>query len=157
MSAFRRWYGAGPLHAIVLVISATVIATAVVRWFDAGADTIKILAWFGAAVIGHDLVFLPLYTLLDRLATGRWRRRDADRDEPAWTSAYVRVPALLSALMFIVFLPLIAGLGRDSYHAASGHDPRGYLERWLIATAVLFALAAAAFVLRRRGARRGAA
>jgi hypothetical protein len=66
---FRNLYGAGPLHLIALVASFAVIAAAVVRWFDSGSDVVNILVWFGVAVVGHDLVFLPLYSVPIRSRT----------------------------------------------------------------------------------------
>jgi hypothetical protein len=149
---FRELYGAGPLHLIALAASFAVVGAAVVRWFDSGSDVVNILVWFGVAIIGHDLVLLPLYSLLDRIASGPARRRVAAR-EPASGAAYVRIPAILSLLLFAAFFPLILGTGTSTYRAASGHDPSGYLERWLIATAVLFlcsGLAYAARLARRR-------
>jgi hypothetical protein len=66
----------------------------------------------------------------------------------------VRVPALLSLLLLIVFLPVIAGLGRTSFHDATGHFQHGYLLRWLIATGVLFAVSGLSYArkLSRRSA-----
>jgi pimeloyl-ACP methyl ester carboxylesterase len=152
---FRKLYGAGPLHLIALAASFAVIAAAVVRWFDSGSDVVNILVWFGVAVVGHDLVFLPLYTVLDRIGTGPLRRRVATR-ESAWASAYVRIPVILSALLFVVFFPLILGTGVSTYRTASGHRPSGYLDRWLIATAVLFLGAGLAYALRQARDRRRA-
>jgi hypothetical protein len=153
IARFRKLYGAGPLQLIALAASFTVIAAAVVRWFDSGSDVVNLIVWFGVAVVGHDLVFVPLYSLLDRIASGPLRRRAA-ADEPAWAIAYVRIPAMLSALLFVVFFPLILGTGVSTYRAASGHRPSGYLDRWLIATAVLFLGAGLAYALRRARERR---
>jgi ABC-type transport system involved in cytochrome c biogenesis permease component len=153
IARFRALYGASPLHLIAFAASLAVIAAAVVRWFDSGSDVINILVWFGVAVVGHDLVFLPLYSALDRIATGT-RRRQIGTREAAWTSAYVRIPAMLSALLFVVFFPLILGTGASTYRAATGHRPSDYLDRWLIATAVLFVGAGLAYALRRARDRR---
>jgi hypothetical protein len=148
---FRDLYGAGPLHLLALLASLTVVGAAVVRWFDSGSDVINILIWFGVAIVGHDLVLLPLYTVLDRIATGPTRRR-VEPHAHAWTSAYVRVPVLLSTLLFVVFFPLILRTGVSSYRDATGHAPHRYLEHWLIASAVLFAGSSLsyAFALARR-------
>jgi hypothetical protein len=147
MRRFRELYGAGPLHLIALAASFAVAGAAVVRWFDSGSDVINILVWFGVAIIGHDLVLLPLYSLLDRVASGPARVRVAAR-EPAWGAAYLRIPAVLSLLLFAAFFPLILGTGKSTYHAASGHDPNGYLERWLIATAAVFFCSGLAYAVR---------
>jgi hypothetical protein len=147
MRRFRELYGAGPLHLIALAASFAVAGAAIVRWFDSGSDVVNILVWFGVAIVGHDLVLLPLYSLLDRVASGPVRRRVLAR-EPAWGAAYLRIPAILSLLLFGAFFPLILGTGKSSYHAATGHDPSGYLERWLIATAALFVCSGLAYAAR---------
>ena len=140
MSRLRASYGASPLHLLGLLATFVVAAEAVVRWFDAGSDVIKILIWFLVAAIAHDLVFLPLYSVLDRITS---RAAAGARGRPsAWTSAYVRIPLLLSGLLFVVFFPLILGTGAGSYRAATGHAPHGYLQRWLIATAALLVASA---------------
>jgi len=135
----RTRYGASPLHLAGTLACFAVAGAAIVRWFDAGSDTVKILAWFAAAIVVHDLVALPLYSLIDR--TGLRRMPGG---------AYLRVPAILSALLFVVFLPSILRLGSNTYHAASGRDQHPYLGRWLTVTAVLFALSGLVYLVRRR-------
>jgi hypothetical protein len=152
---FRDLYGSGPLHLIALLVSLAVIGAAIVRWFDSGSDVINILVWFGAALLGHDLVLLPVYTLLDRIATGPARRRRSVTNQPAWGAAYFRVPIILSALLFAVFFPLILGTGTNTYHSATGHLPSGYLARWLIASAIAFFGSGLAYAVRLRRSSRG--
>ena len=79
MGRFRRLYGASPLHLLALAASMAIAAAAVAGWFASfpGPTVVKILEWFAAAVIVHDLVLLPLYTLLDRIAFGAVRARRA--------------------------------------------------------------------------------
>jgi hypothetical protein len=171
IARWRSLYGASPLHLLALAASLAISGAAVVRWFDAGSDTVNILVWFAGALVGHDLVLLPLYSALDRLA---WRSRsrsraraetgaDADARAAAGAGApggnaaaaaragiaYVRVPALLSGLLALVFFPLMLGLGDSTYHAASARHAHGYLWRWLAICGALFALSALAFALRR--------
>ena len=67
--------------------------------------------------------------------------------------AYVRVPALLSALLLIVFAPLIFRADTPTFIATTGFAPPDYLARWLLATAAMFALSAAAYALSLRRAR----
>lgn len=151
-AAIRRRYGAGPLHLLALLASFALAGAAVVRWFDSGSDVIKVLAWFAGAIIAHDLVLLPLYSLIERIAFGAPMPGPAPERAPA--RVYVRVPALLSGLLLIVFLPDIAQLGSTTFHAASGLHQNGYLVRWLAASGTLFALSGLAYVLTRRGAGR---
>ena len=61
---------------------------------------------------------------------------------------YVRVPALVSGLLLLVFFPAISGKGEGAFHGVSGLDYDGYLARWLLITAALFALSGAAYLLR---------
>jgi hypothetical protein len=147
MSRFRRLYGESPLHLLALAASLALAGLAFVHFFDRSAETAAVLAWLFGAIVFHDLVLLPVYSLLDRLAARAHRRR-----LPRVGYAYLRVPALLSGLLLLVFLPRIFGLGEADYHRASGLTSGGYLERWLIATAVLFAVSAVvhSFVMRRR-------
>jgi hypothetical protein len=159
LSTFRRAYGTTPLHMLALIASFAITAAAVVRWFDAsGSDTARILIWFAAAIVAHDLVLLPLYSALDRIAR-RGRERGAPRagawaqtHSPAW--AYVRVPALLSGLVLLVFFPEIFRLGGATVRAASGQGQNVYLVRYLLIVGVLFALSGLIYALRARASSR---
>ena len=90
------------------------------------------MLWLVAAVIVHHLVLLPFYSVLDRGArrlTGGHRSR----------LNYLRVPVGLSGLLLLVYFPVISGRGAGGYEAVSGLTFDGYLERWLLVTAALFA------------------
>ena len=141
----RRRYGAGPGHLLGVGASLVVAGAAMVRFFDfSGPDTVRVLAWFAGAIVVHDLVLMPAYTLLDRLAS---RSRGA-----GWV--YVRVPALLSGLLGLVFLPEILRLGSSTFRTASGLDQDVYLERWLAWSAGVFLISGVVWLVRRgRGGR----
>ncbi len=158
MSArFRRAYGASPLHLLALLASLLVAGTAAAGWFDNTAPiSERILIWFLGAVIGHDLVLLPLYSLLDRIAFGAARGQRV-RSQPAAGWAFVRVPALISGLLFLVFFPEILRLGDATFHAASGLNQHAYLLRYLLSCAGLFALSGLAYAGSLARARRRAA
>jgi hypothetical protein len=149
---FRAAYGAGPLHLLALVASFAIAGAAVVGWFQRPRDLDSVLEWFAAAIVVHDLVLLPLYSLLDRIAvwalrpwTGRTRAmRPAGRVD---RTPYLRIPAILSALLLAVFFPVIIGLGSATELSASGIAERGYLTRWLLATGVMFALSGLSYVV----------
>src|SRR5690349_14775971 len=106
MHRFRRRYGAGPLHLAGLIGSFAIAGLAVRRWFDSGSDALRILIWFTGAIVAHDLVFVPLYSLPDRLASRR-RAREAGAARFARARLHVRVPAFVSGLLLLVFAPLI--------------------------------------------------
>ncbi len=160
----RRWrarYGAGPLHLIALVASFAIAGAGVVGWFARPRDVVTVLIWFAAAAVLHDLVVLPLYSLLDRLTIGwldrRMQRNRPGRAGPVNPTPYLRIPALLSALLAAVFLPVLLGLGARTELTASGITERGYLARWLLACGVMFAASGAAYaVALARASRSGA-
>jgi hypothetical protein len=145
MSAFRRRYGASPLHLLAHLLGFAIAAYALVqllgekRW-------VNFLAWFIGAALLHDLVLLPLYSLLDRLTAGRIHARTRAHRVPVVN--HVRVPALISALLLLLYFPLILGPARSGYLSATGHDPSGYLLNWLLITAALFAGSAAIYGVR---------
>lgn len=146
---FRRRYGAGPLHLLASIGFLLIAAAALAGWFDSfpGSTVVKILAWFVGAIIAHDIVALPLYSLLDRIASAALRSRPEHGSPPAQPSAlvYLRVPVLLSGLVFLVFFPEILGLGDSTFFAASGFHQHVYLARYLITAGVIFVLSALAY------------
>ncbi len=161
MSALRRFYGAGPVHLVALLVSLAVSAEAIVHWFDLpGPDSMRVLLWFVGAIVVHDLVVLPLYTLLDvvgrRLTASSSSSSSlsaAPRRSPGWV--YVRVPLVICAILGIAFLPEIARLGSATYHVASGSTQDRYLVRYAITCAVVLGASALAYALSRVRARRG--
>ncbi|WTL18960.1 hypothetical protein OG329_19420 [Streptomyces sp. NBC_01506] len=115
-------------------------------------ETFLIVVWFVGAALVHDLVLLPLYTAADRTVTaalGRPRRRLVN---------YVRVPAFLSALLLLVWFPMITGQVKLRYERYADLSSDGFLARWLLITAALFACSALCLVTRavlRRRATKG--
>jgi hypothetical protein len=156
---FRSLYGADPLHLLALVASLLIAGAAIAGWFQSfpGAVAVKIVAWFMCAIVAHDLVLLPLYSLLDRIAFGP-RHPDAARHPPRRASDinYLRIPALLSGLLFLVFFPEILRLGDHAFFVASGLHQRAFLVRYLLICAALFALSALAYAIKLRRASAGA-
>jgi hypothetical protein len=149
---FRARYGAGPFHLVMLLASFAIAGVAVAGWFQRPREVGTVLVWFAAAIVVHDLVLLPLYSMLDRIAFRS--RRDTTDDVHGHAgrrlvnpAPYVRIPAILSGLLLLVFFPVILGLGAHTEFAASGIAERGYLARWLLATGVMFALSGAAYAV----------
>jgi hypothetical protein len=151
-------YGAGVLSLLVLILSFAIAGSGVAGWFQRPHDVETVIEWFVAAIVLHDLVVVPLYSLVDRLVLGalsRRARRARHRTIVGRVNAtpYLRVPALLSLLLLAVFFPVIFGLGAQTELSASGIAESGYLARWLIASGVLFALSGVAWLVARRRAR----
>ncbi|MEE3921115.1 hypothetical protein V2I01_31740 [Micromonospora sp. BRA006-A] len=114
MTEFRRGYGAAPWHLLLLLGCFAVTGWIALRLAGEPAAG-RMLLWFVGAVIAHDLLLFPFYALVDRAlraAVGGPGRRSALN--------HVRVPALASGLLLLVYLPGILGLGGDTYTAATG-------------------------------------
>jgi hypothetical protein len=60
----RRWYGANPLHLLTL-LAAFALAGYAVHAVMAAGEWIGFAEWFAVAIIGHDLLLFPLYSLAD--------------------------------------------------------------------------------------------
>ncbi|KUJ66032.1 hypothetical protein ACZ90_40925 [Streptomyces albus subsp. albus] len=148
MAGFRRGYGASPLNALLMASSFALTVYAGTRLLD--GDVRGIVLWFAGAAVLHDLVLLPVYSLADRgvqaLVLGDERRREAARTPLRRQGVnFIRVPVLLSGLLLLVWFPLI--LDRvDHYEAYTGLPVGVFWERWLLATAALFAASALWFI-----------
>ena len=144
MTLLRRGYGATPVHLLAHLAALALAAYGLLQIVDLRrAD--NAIAWLVASVLLHDLVLLPFYTALDRVAqllAGRGQRR-------AFVN-YVRVPAALSALLLLVYFPVMTGRTEGTYSRVSGLQPEGYLGRWLLVSGLLFAASAVVFAIRLR-------
>jgi hypothetical protein len=143
---FMRWYGANPLHLLALLASFAITGYAAVRLLF--SRPVATMIWFLGAVIFHDFVLFPLYTLAGQSARAVLRHRAVPLPVVPWVN-YLRVPMLLSGLLLLVWFPLIFRLPSD-YQLITALSTDPYLERWLLVTAVLFALAAIALAVRLR-------
>ena len=134
---FAERYGERPLHLAGFAISFGIAGWAALELADL-RNAFTILLWFVGAIVLHDLVAYPLYTALDRVL----QRAPLDPN-------YVRVPALLSGLLFLVWFPLILERAPGLYRSVTGIEPPDYLARWLLITAALFAASIVVALLRR--------
>ncbi|MGH2963056.1 MAG: hypothetical protein ACRDL3_12815 [Solirubrobacterales bacterium] len=151
----RDAYGANPLHLLATIASLAFAGLVLVQVFD-GLSPWNFVLWLVGASIAHDLIAYPLYTLADRIAQ-RTTGTDRARAVAVPGINYVRVPAIVSGVLFVVWFPLILGLSEDNYIAASGRDTGAFLPRWLAITAALFAVSALLYAVRLRRARRSPA
>ena len=150
---FRGRYGASPLHLVAHLVGFAIVAIALNRIFS-GGDVKELLVWYLGFAIAHDLVFVPAYTGLDRLLRATIARLPLPARTKLPAINHVRAPALISGLLFIIYLPLIARRNDGWYFDLSGHHLTHYLRNWLLITAILFlgsALIYTARVLRTRG------
>ncbi|HEY3953737.1 MAG TPA: hypothetical protein VGM53_10195 [Streptosporangiaceae bacterium] len=166
----RRWYGANPLHLIAL-IAAFALAGYAVAAVSAAGQLRGFVVWFAVAIVGHDLLLFPLYSIADlsvRRLLPRWAARPVPTAAPASNGSlagrataapakppfinHIRVPAGLSLLLLLVWFPLILGLSSANYRKASSLSTDPYLPRWLAITGVAFLLSAVSYALRLRHA-----
>ncbi|MCZ0982123.1 hypothetical protein O1L60_33275 [Streptomyces diastatochromogenes] len=167
-TAFRRRYGASPLHLLLVLASFALACYAGLRLLR--GDPLGVALWFVGAALLHDLVLLPLYAVTDlavqrvlgrgrgrghgqgqgRAGTGEGRERG--NSPRAWIN-HIRVPAFVSGMLLLVYWPLI--LGQVGHYTSTTGLPAGvFLGRWLLITAGLFAASAAVLAVRlRKGGR----
>jgi peroxiredoxin len=152
VSRLLRWYGASPLHLLAMIGSFALAGYAAAELLR--HNPFGILVWLVAAVIGHDLLLMPLYTLADRSVTAVFRHRPLKLPAGPWIN-YLRVPAGLSGVLLLIWFPLIFRL--PTHFPASTTLPLNpYLWHWLAVTGALFLLSATALALRLGAARRKA-
>lgn len=137
-----------PVQIVLLLATLAFAGYAAVRLLT--GETFMVVVWFVGAALVHDAVFLPLYTAADRTVAAALgpRRRLVN---------FVRVPAFLSLLLLLVWFPLITGRVHR-YEPYTGLSSDGFLARWLLVTAALFACSALCLVTRavlRRSATKG--
>jgi hypothetical protein len=154
IARFRKHYGASPLHLLGHLAAFAIAYYALSEvLLSKYSHTINWVAWFVGGALLHDLLFLPVYVILDLVA----RLGVADHPLRRVNAAnHIRVPVIMSATMFLVFFPLILGDGRENYVNDVGHGPPDFLGRWLLICAILFGASALAYAVRLRGGGRGA-
>jgi hypothetical protein len=102
--------------------------------------------WFAAAIVAHDLVLFPIYSAADRLLGIPAHRR---RHEPRVPERnYLRVPALGSGLILLIFFPDIIRQGAPLFAADTGLTQQPFLGRWLMLTAIMFGASAVVYAAR---------
>jgi hypothetical protein len=150
MSArFRRAYGAGPVHLAAALAAMAVAGYALSRVFHDVGRPWRVVTWLGGAIVAHDLVLFPLYTvvgvIVSALVLGRTARGSRLRIAAL---NHLRVPALLSGLLLLVWFPLVARKAPRTYTSLTTLSLDVYLDRWVVITAVLFSGSALLFAVR---------
>lgn len=139
LARWRSFYGGHPMH-LVGLLGALALAGYAALSVASSPSWLRMLTWFGAAILAHDLVAFPLYAATDRLLT---------LARPGPSVNYLRVPLLGVGLTFLLFFPGIIKQGTASTMAATGLDQSPYLTRWLLLCAAMFATSALVYLLNR--------
>jgi hypothetical protein len=148
-----RIYGANPLHLLVMLACFALAGYVALRLTHEPA-LVRMLIWFLGAVVAHDFVLFPLYAFADRSLAAALRALWPRRGTAALVAPlnYIRVPALGTGLLFLLFFPGIIRQGQATYLGATGQDQQPYLSRWLLLTAAMFAASAVTYAIRLRQA-----
>ena len=158
----RKAYGAHPLHLLTLVASFALVGYAIslLGVHSLWNDRVwwqSMIVWFVGAIVLHDLVLFPFYAATDRSLGAGWRAVSGRAPEVATAVSprnYLRIPAMASGLLFLMFFPGIIQQGSVTYRNATGLTQEPYLARWLALTGAFFAISAIAYGVRTWGARR---
>ena len=133
-----RHYGAGPIHLVGLAACFAVAAYALAKVLGESGWK-EILLWFAICVVAHDLIVWPVYGIADRIGPpGPGQIGGAGLPLVPWIN-HVRVPAVISALLLVMFFPLILRLSNSYYQQVTGFNENVYLINWLAVTGILFA------------------
>lgn len=139
---FGRVYGESPRHLVILLLSFSVCGYALVRLLR--TEWLSVGEWVVGAAILHDLVLVPLY------GGGDWLLHRALRSRAPGLQVvnHLRVPAFLSLLTLLVYWPLISQDAGVNYRRATGLTAAVFWQRWVLVTAVFFALSGVLLALR---------
>lgn len=146
-SGFRRRYGAGPLHLLAHLVGFAIAAFALDQIFS-GGDVKELVLWYLGFVILHDLVLVPVYTGLDRIVQATIARPPRSTRTSVPRINHIRAPLMISALLLIMYSPMIAGQTDGWYFDLSGHHLTHYLSNWLLITTALFVGSGLIYALR---------
>ena len=150
ISLSKRVYGESPLHLLGQLVTLAIAAYAFLQVVEvASTDTLSLVIWFVGGALLHDLLFVPVYLVLDLVAR-RGIRDHARRRVRAVN--HIRFPAAISGVMFLTLFPLILGRAEPNYVRTAGLQPPDYLGRWLLVTAAVFGISALAYAVRLRRA-----
>jgi hypothetical protein len=147
VSWIRHRYGAGPVHLVGSLACFAVAAYALAKVLGESGWK-EILLLFAVCVVAHDLVAWPVYGLADRAAVRLDRRHRLGRAPAVPWINHVRVPSIISALLLVMFFPLVLRLSSAEYLADTGFTEQAYLFNWLAVSGILFAGSAILYLVR---------
>lgn len=134
----REFYGAGPAHAAGAAFGLLIAFYGLWRIVEV-LDPWQVLPWLLGAAIFHDLIFLPIYAGIGGAAYAIARLGLVDQPRVGLFN-HIRIPALISGLLLVVWFPLIFELESDLYMRSTGLSTDVFMGRWLNLTAALFAI-----------------
>lgn len=155
IALWKRFYGESPLHLLAQLAAFAIAVYAFSQILKpVSSQAVSVILWFVGGALLHDLVFVPIYLVLDLVARLGLQDHALRRVR---VINHIRFPLAMSFLMFLTCFPLILNRAPGNYFRASGQMPPDYLGRWLAITAVLFTGSAIAYAVRLRlGAQRQA-
>ena len=153
MKRFRYRYGDSPVHLVAALLTLVVSAWAIMQAFGTVGNSGKFVTWLVGSLVLHDLIFLPLYAGLGVLVAAALLRGERRSRLRVAALNHLRVPAILSALAFLVWYPMILAKSDAGFERTTGLTKDVYLGRWLLLCAVLFAGSALLFAIRARSLR----
>ncbi len=154
LDRFRYEYGAEPLHLLATVASLAIALYAILRIFEI-PSTAGILLWLGAAIVLHDFIALPLYSLFLRVAEEGADAAIEPRRRALLALNHVRIPVAFSAVLLLISFPLVFQIDESRYRLTLGSELSldRYLGNWLLITAALFAISGLIYAIRLRSKR----
>ena len=148
ISAWKRVYGESPLHLLAQLVAFAIAAYAFLQVVEVrSTDTLNLVLWFLAGALLHDLIFVPIYLVLDLVARLGIQDHALRRVRAV---NHIRFPVAISGVMFLTLFPLILGRGKDNFVRTAGQQPPDYLARWALITAAVLAVSAVAYAIRLR-------
>jgi len=141
---FARLYGARPWHLLSLLASFALTGYVVRRLLDETSAFVQIAVWFIGGAVVWDLVLGPALALADRLVRPRLGAVQVRGVSPL---NHLRVPALVSSLLLLLFAPLVLQRSKQTYQAKTGLLQDPYLERWAAVALSLFTLSALVYAV----------
>ena len=149
----RVAYGARPLHLLSGLAALALSGYAILKLFHS-AQPLEIAEWLVAAIVIHDLVLLPTYSVLGGLAHRGLGVGTAGREERLEALNHLRIAVFFVVLPLLIWAPLIFGLANDRYAHNTGLSTDIYLGRWLLYSGGVCVGSALLYVVRVRRARR---
>ena len=148
IALWKRAYGASPLHLLAQLAAFAIAVYAFSQILKpASTQTLSLILWFVGGALLHDIVFVPIYLILDLVARLGLQDNALRRVRAI---NHVRFPVAMSFVMFLTCFPLILARAPGNFLRASGVTEPDYLGRWLLITAVLFVGSAVIYAVRLR-------